>query len=140
MSTNAGVGRGPVYHQRRGFLAGVGAALAMTVAMVVLRFATGIPSLPEVIGEAFISLMPAAAFSAILEVLRTAAKPTLYVGIMVGTLVVGGLLGRGFAYGDLTWRRALALSAAIWAERARRSASNLAQAASSRAVEEAREA
>ncbi|MCC7372228.1 MAG: molybdopterin-dependent oxidoreductase [Chloroflexi bacterium] len=115
MSMQMGAGREPRQRRRRGFLAGVGAAVAMTVAMVVLRVATAVPSLPEVIGEAFISLMPAAVFSAILEALRTAAKPTLYVGILIGTLLVGGLLGRGFAYGPLTWRRALALATAIWA-------------------------
>src|SRR5688572_29118455 len=107
-------------HQRAGvlsraFLGGVGAALAMTAAMAVLRFTTGTPSLPEIVGEAIIGLMPAPVFSFILDTMQKAAKPTLYVGIFVGMLAVGGLLGNGFAYGELSWRRAFRLGAVVWA-------------------------
>ena len=84
-----------------GFLAGVGAALVMTAAMAVLRYTTGSPSLPEILGEAIIGLMPAPVFSFILDTMQKAAKPTLYLGIFAGMLAMGGLLGRGFAYGDL---------------------------------------
>jgi DMSO/TMAO reductase YedYZ molybdopterin-dependent catalytic subunit len=100
---------------RRGFLAGVVAALAMTATMAVLRYTTSTPSLPEIVGEAIIGLMPAPVFSYILDTLRTAAKPTLYVGIFIGMLAVGGMLGKGFAYGELTWGRALKLAAVVWA-------------------------
>jgi DMSO/TMAO reductase YedYZ molybdopterin-dependent catalytic subunit len=96
-------------------LAGVGAALAMTAAMAVLRYTTGTPSLPEIVGEAIIGLMPAPVFSFILDAMQKAAKPTLYVGIFVGMLAVGSLLGKGFAYGPPTWGRALKLAAAVWA-------------------------
>jgi len=98
----------------RAFLAGVGAALVMTVAMAVLRATTGTPSLPEIVGEAIVSLMPASLFSAILDAMQRAAKPTLFAGIFAGMLAVGGMLGKGFAYGDLTWRRALTLAAVVW--------------------------
>jgi DMSO/TMAO reductase YedYZ molybdopterin-dependent catalytic subunit len=100
---------------RHGVLAGIGAALVMTAAMAVLRYTTSTPSLPEILGEAIIGLMPAVVFSTILDVMQKAAKPTLYVGIFVGMLAVGGLLGRGFAFGALTWRRALTLGVVIWA-------------------------
>jgi len=70
--------------QRHGFVAGIIAALVMTAAMAVLRYTTGTPSLPEQVGEAIIGLMPAAVFSAILDVMQKAAKPTLYVGIFWG--------------------------------------------------------
>jgi DMSO/TMAO reductase YedYZ molybdopterin-dependent catalytic subunit len=100
---------------RHGFLAGVGAALVMAAAMAVLRYTTDTPSLPEIVGEAIIGLMPAPVFSFILDAMQKAAKPTLYVGIFVGMLVVGGLLGRGFAYGELSWSRALKLAAVVWA-------------------------
>jgi DMSO/TMAO reductase YedYZ molybdopterin-dependent catalytic subunit len=99
----------------RGFLAGVVAALVMTAAMAALRYTTGTPSLPEIVGEAIIGLMPAAVFSAILDVMQKAAKPTLYLGIFVGMLAVGGLLGKGFAYGEATWGRAFRLAAVVWA-------------------------
>jgi DMSO/TMAO reductase YedYZ molybdopterin-dependent catalytic subunit len=100
---------------KRPFLAGVGAALVMTAAIVVLRYTTGTPSLPEIVGEGIISLIPAAVFSAILDAMQKAAKPTLYVGIFAGMLAVGGLLGKGFAFGEATWSRALKLAAAVWA-------------------------
>ena len=87
----------------------------MTAAMAVLRATTGTPSLPEILGEAIVSLMPASVFSTILDAMQKAAKPTLFAGIFVGMLAVGGLLGKGFAYGDLTWRRALTLAAVVWA-------------------------
>src|SRR5687767_779103 len=89
--------RGGVFS--RAFLAGVGAALVMTAAMAVLRYTTGTPSLPEILGEALIGLMPASVFAAILD----------------GMLAVGGLLGKGFAYGDLKWSRAFTLAAVVWA-------------------------
>jgi DMSO/TMAO reductase YedYZ molybdopterin-dependent catalytic subunit len=87
----------------------------MTAAMAVLRYTTGTPSLPEILGEAIIGLMPASVFSAILDVMQKTAKPTLFAGIFVGMLAVGGMLGKGFAYGELTWRRALTLAAVLWA-------------------------
>ena len=99
----------------RAFGAGVGAALVMTAAMAVLRYTTGTPSLPEIVGEAIIGLMPASVFSMILDAMQKAAKPTLFTGIFVGMLAVGGMLGKGFAYGELTWRRALTLAAVVWA-------------------------
>jgi DMSO/TMAO reductase YedYZ molybdopterin-dependent catalytic subunit len=100
---------------RPGFIAGVIGALVMTLAMAVLRLTTGSLSLAESVGESFIDLMPAAVFSAILDVMQKAAKPTLYVGIFIGMLVVGGLLGRGFSFGALTWGRAFRLATIIWA-------------------------
>src|SRR5215216_2010232 len=100
--------------RRHGFVAGVIAALVMTAAMAVLRYTTGTPSLPEILGEAIIGLMPASVFSAILDVMQKAAKPTLFAGIFVGMLAIGGMLGKGFAYGELTWRRALTLAAVLW--------------------------
>lgn len=99
----------------RGFLAGVAAALVMLAAMVILRVTTATPQLPEILGEAIIGVLPAPVFSFLLDLLRTAAKPTLYVIIGIGMLLVGGLLGKGFAYGEPTWRRALKLAAIVWA-------------------------
>ena len=97
-----------------GFAIGVTAALVMTAIMVILRLTTGVLSLPEILGEAIITLMPAAAFSAILDVMQRAAKPTLYTGIFAGMLAVGGVLGRWFAGGAPSWRRALTLGLIVW--------------------------
>ncbi|MDP8924465.1 MAG: hypothetical protein M3O34_16545, partial [Chloroflexota bacterium] len=100
--------------RRHGFLAGVLAALAMTAVMAVLRLTTGVLSLPEILGEAIVTLMPAAVFSAILDVLQKAAKPLLYVGIFVGQLLVGGLLGRWYVASERSWGRALKLALVVW--------------------------
>jgi len=97
-----------------GFFLGLLAALLMTAVMAALRLTTDVLSLPEILGETFITVMPAPMFSAILDVLQRAAKPTLYVGIFVGQLVVGGLLGRWYLAGEPTWRRALKLALVVW--------------------------
>src|SRR2546428_4225307 len=97
----------------REFLTGVLAAAVMTLAMVALRLTSDILSLPEVLGEGFIRLLPAALFSKILDLMQHAAKPTLEVGILLGQLAVGGLMGR--VYGRAPgWPRALAIVAVIW--------------------------
>jgi DMSO/TMAO reductase YedYZ molybdopterin-dependent catalytic subunit len=102
--------------QRRGqrdFLAGALAAVVMTLAMAALRAVTDVLSLPELLGEGIIRVMPAAMFSSILDAMQKAAKPTLAVLIVLGQLVVGGLLGRIYGAAP-SWRRALAVTVATW--------------------------
>ena len=99
---------------KRGWLAGLLAAGVMTAVMAVLRLTTGVLSLPEIVGEAIISLMPAAVFSAVLDVMQRAAKPTLYAAIFLGQIAVGGVLGRWYARGETSWARALKLALAVW--------------------------
>src|SRR3954470_22840258 len=88
---------GPISAQalmsRRGMIAGMLATLVMIAIVAVLRYTTAIQSLPEILAEALVGLMPAAVFSAILDRLQKAAQPVLYVGILAGMLAVGGLLG-----------------------------------------------
>ena len=100
--------------RRRGVIAGVLATLVMLVVVAVLRYTTGFQSLPEIIAEGIVGLMPASVFSAVLDRLQKAAQPVLYVGILIGMLAVGGLLGRGFSFGPPTWGRALKLALALW--------------------------
>src|SRR5437763_1293234 len=100
---------------RRGFRAGILATLVMVAIVAVLRYTTAIQSLPEIVAEGLVGLMPAVVFSTILDRLQKAAQPILYVGILAGMLGVGGLLGRGFAYGPPTWSRALKLALIVWA-------------------------
>jgi DMSO/TMAO reductase YedYZ molybdopterin-dependent catalytic subunit len=88
----------PVYNlQRIGFAAGVIAAVCMLVAIVVLRLLSGVLSLPEVVAEGLLVMMPGALFSAVLDNLQHAAKPLFYVAVGIGMLVVGGFLGRSYA-------------------------------------------
>jgi DMSO/TMAO reductase YedYZ molybdopterin-dependent catalytic subunit len=102
------------YNSRRfGFAAGVVAAVAMLVAIVILRALTDVPSLLEVVAEGLLVLMPGALFSTILDALQHAAKPLFYLAIVVGMLLVGGVLGRW--YGERPgWRRAVRLAFGLW--------------------------
>ena len=66
----------PIYNsQRIGFAAGVLAAMVMLLAIVVLRLLSGVTSLPEVVAEGLLVVMPGALFSAVLDSLQHAAKP-----------------------------------------------------------------
>jgi DMSO/TMAO reductase YedYZ molybdopterin-dependent catalytic subunit len=97
----------------REFLAGVLAAGVMLAGMLLLRLMTGVQSLPELLGEGFIRILPPELFSRLLDTLLRAAKPTLVASIVVGTLIVGGGLGR--LYGrQPSWKRALQLALAAW--------------------------
>src|SRR5438067_13837445 len=85
----------PIYHSRRiGVAAGVLAALVILLASVVLRLLSGVTSLPEVVAEGLLVIMPGALFSAVLDRLQHAGKPLFNVAVGIGMLIVGGLLGR----------------------------------------------
>ncbi len=98
---------------RFGFAAGVAAALVFLLAIALLRLASGIVSLPEVLADGLLLVLPGAAFSAILDALQRAAKPLLYFGVAVGTLLVGGLLGSWYG-GRPDRRRALSIVGGTW--------------------------
>src|SRR6266508_578740 len=83
--------------ERIGFSAGVIASLVMLAAIAILRALSGVTSLPEVVAEGLLVLMPGALFSAILDSLQHAAKPLFYLGVGIGMLVVGGFVGRFYA-------------------------------------------
>src|ERR671932_816655 len=99
--------------QRIGFSAGVIAAAAMLVAVIILRALSGVISLPEVVAEGLLVRMPGALFSAILDSLQHAAKPLFYLAIGIGMLIVGGLLGRWYANRP-TWSQALRIVLGLW--------------------------
>jgi DMSO/TMAO reductase YedYZ molybdopterin-dependent catalytic subunit len=99
--------------QRLGFAAGVGAAIVMLVAMVVVRLIAEVPSLLEVLADGILLLLPGALFSAVLDQLQHAAKPLFYVALAIGTLLVGGALGRWYA-SNPTLGRALKIGVGVW--------------------------
>src|SRR5450432_351584 len=78
--------------QRIGFASGVIAAVCMLLAIAVLRLLSGVTSLPEVVAEGVLVMLPGALFSAVLDSLQHAAKPLFYVAVGIGMLVVGGFL------------------------------------------------
>src|SRR5919198_5703465 len=98
---------------RRGFAAGVLAALVLLDGVLVLRLISGAVSLPEIVADGVLLALPGALSSAIIDTLQKAAKPLLYVGVAAGTLVVGGMLGRYYA-SEPRWRRAIAIAVGAW--------------------------
>src|SRR5438270_7840491 len=99
--------------QRIGFTAGVVAAVVMLLAIIILRFLSGVQSLPEIVAEGLLGVMPGALFSAVLDSLQHAAKPLFYVSVGVGMLVVGGLLGRWYGT-QPTWTQAAKIAVGTW--------------------------
>jgi DMSO/TMAO reductase YedYZ molybdopterin-dependent catalytic subunit len=99
--------------QRIGFTSGVIAAVVMLVAIVVLRALSGVLSLPEVVAEGLLVLMPGAMFSAVLDVLQHAAKPLFYLAVVIGMLIVGGLIGRWYA-NEPTWKQVARIVVGAW--------------------------
>src|SRR3982074_751235 len=96
----------PAYNaQRIGFAAGVVAAVVMLLAIVLLRMLSGVTSLPEIVGEGLLGVMPGALFSAVLDSLQHAAKPLFYFSVAIGMVLVGGLLGRWYST-QPTWMQA----------------------------------
>src|SRR5205085_6105146 len=107
-------GRLPIYNtQRIGFAAGVLAAMVMLLAIVVLRLLSGVTSLPEVVAEGLLVVMPGALFSAVLDSLQHAAKPLFYLAVGIGMLIVGGILGR-FYSSRPGWQQAAKLVGGVW--------------------------
>src|ERR1700736_2069967 len=85
----------------------------MVVAIVVLRGLSGVLSLPEVIAEGLLVLMPGALFSAVLDSLQHAAKPLFYLAVGIGMLIVGGFLGQVYAT-QTTWKQIAKIVIGAW--------------------------
>jgi len=98
----------------RGLIAGILAACVMAMVMAVLRLTTDVLSLPEIIGEGIVGLMPGVVFSTLLDVMQKAAKPTLFAGIFLGQILAGALFGRWFAHAEPSWGRAAKLAVVVW--------------------------
>src|SRR5215831_19108939 len=102
------------YNARRiGFTAGVIAAACMLVAIVLLRVLSGVISLPEIVAEGILTMLPGALFSAVLDSLQHAAKPLFYLAVGIGILIVGGLLGRWYSSSP-GWKQAARIVVGVW--------------------------
>ncbi|HEY3109155.1 MAG TPA: molybdopterin-dependent oxidoreductase [Chloroflexota bacterium] len=93
---------------RAGFVAGALAASTGVLTLLLLRILAGGPSLPELVQEGIVQLLPGALFSSLLDQLRFSGKPLLFGSIVVGMLVVGGAVGSWYG------RRPRTPSAAAW--------------------------
>lgn len=89
---------------RGGFGAGVGAALVMILVMAILRFTTNTISIPEVMEDGLLRIVPGEIKSGIINSLGVGGKALLLVSILEGTLLLGGLLGLAFTKLWPAWR------------------------------------
>jgi DMSO/TMAO reductase YedYZ molybdopterin-dependent catalytic subunit len=102
------------YNSRRiGFTSGVVAGGFMLLAIVILRLLSGVMSLPEVVAEGLLVMMPGALFSAVLDSLQHAAKPLFYLAVGIGMVIVGGFLGRWYG-SQPTWKQAVKIVLGTW--------------------------
>ncbi|MFL5734241.1 MAG: molybdopterin-dependent oxidoreductase [Chloroflexia bacterium] len=90
-------GIGP-YRVMAGVGAGAGAALGMMGVMGVLRLLVSFPTIPELMINPIVRLLGGQAFSDALDRLYYAGRPLLFVLILEGTLLLGALLGLGYAW------------------------------------------
>ncbi len=80
-----------------GFAAGVVAAALMGIVMLVIRMAAGVPTYPELIGNALGAHVPIALFNASTGTLGTETKPALFSLLTAIMALVGGALGSLYA-------------------------------------------
>jgi DMSO/TMAO reductase YedYZ molybdopterin-dependent catalytic subunit len=94
----------------RGFVVGAIAGLAFLLVELLARTVFGIPTLPELVQDRLLLLLPGALFAFILERLLYLAKPLFFAGLLLLQLVLLGLGGLI----DSRRRRALLLAGALW--------------------------
>src|SRR5438094_4948172 len=99
---------------RVGFVAGATAAAVAVLVLLLLRVVGGGPSLPELVQEGIVQLLPGALFSSLLDQLRFTGKPLLFGSIVVGMLLVGGGIGAWYGRRPRSTRAALALGLAAY--------------------------
>src|SRR5688572_5708598 len=109
--------------QQSAFRAGVVAAVVMTGVTLLLRLTLGIRSVPEMLADGTVSLVPPFVFASVLALLESAAKRLLLVGVVAGQLVAGGLLGLVYVRWWLNrrptnrrnaWTGSFGLAALVW--------------------------
>jgi hypothetical protein len=90
------------HHHRAGFAAGVVAGALLTAIMLVLGRQFGLFSLPELLGYRLIALLPLPLFSFFTATLGGGAKQLLFLGAVLGQVLVAGALGALWAAGAAT--------------------------------------
>jgi DMSO/TMAO reductase YedYZ molybdopterin-dependent catalytic subunit len=99
----------------RGFGTGAAAGVAATLVLFAYRGATGTPTLPEVLAERMVRLLPYRVFAVILADLQHLAKPlgfTMAVGVILAGFGMGGVLYARLARASRRSRLHLGLAAA----------------------------
>jgi DMSO/TMAO reductase YedYZ molybdopterin-dependent catalytic subunit len=95
----------------RGFWSGVGAGSAFVVIALLARVFARIPTIPELIQDRLVLLLPGRLFAFLLDRLLYLGKPLLFLQILLITVVAGGLLGIAVA----RWGHLLPAALLVWA-------------------------
>ena len=82
---------------RDGLIAGAAAGLALAVATLVVRLASGTPSFPEILQDQILGLVPGSLSGGIIDKVQFNSKPLLVAGIVAGEVAAGIVLGLLFA-------------------------------------------
>lgn len=83
--------------RRPAALAGFAGALVYLAIMALVRANLGVPMLPEIMQTPLLLLIPGELFSTLIDTFATAARPMLFVSILLGIVLAGGFLGALFA-------------------------------------------
>src|SRR5262245_17912441 len=94
----------------------------MAAVMFLLASLIGLPTLPDLLADPILFLIPGALFGLLIDALQFSAKSLLLAGLLLGQLLVCALVGRFWAgrlEGDdvppsALWRSALTLTLAIY--------------------------
>jgi len=86
------------YRVLSGIGAGAGGALAMIAVMGLMRWLLGFPSIPEVMLDTFLKLLGGRLFSQLLDQQYYAGLPLYVTMVLLGTLLLGTLLGLLYAW------------------------------------------
>src|SRR5262245_21746518 len=86
------------YRVLSGVGAGAGAAIAMMLAMVGLRFAANLPTIPELMVNPIVQRLGGQTFSDLLDRYYYMGRPLLFALIIEGTLLLGVALGLLYAW------------------------------------------
>lgn len=78
---------------RTGYIPGIGAALIASVSMLVLGRVWGAPVPAQLLADRITSLIPVVVFGTLLGKLESSAKPLIFVLLLLGQIVVGGVVG-----------------------------------------------
>jgi DMSO/TMAO reductase YedYZ molybdopterin-dependent catalytic subunit len=94
----------------RGFWSGVGAGCAFVVVALLVRVTVSVPTLPELVQDRLVLLLPGPIFSLLLDRFLYLGKPILFGSLLAAQLLAGGLAGIVAA----RLRRPVLVAAALW--------------------------
>ena len=120
--TNKSTDIPPERYFMHGAIAGLYAGIIMTVLTIILRFLLGTISLPEIIAERFVEIIPGRVFSEILGVVGAYAKSILIAILLIAQVLIGCVFGMIYAIllksvpasKESRWLQAILFSFVLW--------------------------